>query len=104
MEVEAPVEQAAIVGGRGRQLAVSRDGSSQRNIEVKVTTDLGKPVRGRDGVVGWMRDHEAVTKKVSGSAYVNSCYVICFVAGINLTTTSVIVTISSVTIFNRDSV
>ena len=74
--VEVPVDQAAIVGGRGRQLDVCRDGSRQRTVEVKVTDDLGRPVRGKDGVVGWMRDHEAVTKKVSGSFYVKSCYVI----------------------------
>ena len=103
MVVEAPVEQAAIVGGRGRQLAVSRDGSSQCNIEVKVTTDLGKPVRGRDGVVGWMHDHEAVTKKVSGNVYVNSCYTLYFVAGINFATTSIFVTITSIIVLDRDS-
>ena len=102
--VEAPIDQSAIVGGRGNQLDLCRDGSRHGTVEVKVTGDLGRPVRGRDGVVGWMRDHEAVSKKVSGSTYVINCYVVCFVAGIHLATTSVIVTISSVTIFNRDSV
>ena len=102
--VEAHIDQAAIVGGRGNQLDVCRDGSGHRTVEVKVTGDLGRPVRGRDGVVGWMRDHEAVSKKVSGSTYVINCYVICFVAGIHLAITSFFVTISSVTIFNLDSV
>ena len=74
--VEVPVDQAAIVGGRGRQLDVCRDGSRQLIVDVKVTNDHGRPVRVKDGVVGWMRDHEAVTKKVSGSFYVKSCYVI----------------------------
>ena len=81
-----------------------RDGSRQRTVEVKVTDDLGRPVRVKDGVGGWMRDHEAVTKKVSGSFYVKSCYVICFFTGIYLAITSYFVTISSVNIFNRYSV
>ena len=102
--VEAHMDQAAIVGGRGNQLDVCRDGSRHGTVEMKVTGDLGRPVRGSIGVIGWMHDHEAVTKKVSGSFYVNSCYVICFVAGIHLATTSVFVTISSVTVFDRDSV
>ena len=102
--VEAHLDQAAIVGGRGNQLDGCRDGSRHRTVEVKVTGDLGRPVRGRNGVVGWMRDHQAVSKKVSGSTYVINCYVICFVAGIHPATTSVFVMISSVTVFNRYSV
>ena len=46
------------MGGRGRPLA-------EQTVEVKVTADMGKPVRGVQGVVGWMRDHGAVSKKVS---------------------------------------
>ena len=101
---EAPLDQLAIVGGRGNQLDISRDGSRHRTVEVKVTGDLGRPVRGRDGVVGWMRDHEAVSKKVSGSTYVINCYVIYFVAGVYLTSTGIFVTITSVTVVYRYSV
>ena len=53
------------MGGRGWQLAKPREGSSQQSVEVKVTTDWGKPVKGKQGVVGWMRDHGAMSKKVS---------------------------------------
>ena len=92
------------MGGRGRQLDVCRDGSRQRTVEVKVTDDLGRPVRGRDGVIGWMHDHEAVSKKVSDSTYVINCYVICFVAGVYITSTSIFVSLASVTVVYRYSV
>ena len=52
------------MGGIGRQLEASREGRSQQ-VEVKVTTDQGWPVKGPNGVVGWMKDHQVVSKKVS---------------------------------------
>ena len=72
---EAPIELSDIVGGRGNQLDVSGGGSRHGSVEVQVTGDLGRPVRGSNGVIGWMRDHEAVSKKVSGSTYVINCYI-----------------------------
>ena len=56
------------MGGRGRSLAerrVEASLNSQQTVKVKVTADWGKPVRGAQGVVGWMREHGAVSKKVS---------------------------------------
>ena len=56
------------MGGRGWPLVERRDEAqptNQQSVEVKVTADWGKPVRGKQGVVGWMRDHGAVSKKVS---------------------------------------
>ena len=74
--VEVPVDQVAIVGGSGKQLDVCRDGSREVIVVVNVSDGFGRPVRVKDVVVGWMRDHEAPTKKVSGSFYVKSCFVI----------------------------
>ena len=98
---ETPIELSAIVGGRGNQLDIVRGGSCHGSVEEQVTGDLGRPVRGSNGIVGWMHDNEAANKKVSGITYVVSCYVICFFAGIYLAITSYFVTISSVNIFNR---
>ena len=58
--VEAHVDQAAIVGGSGRQLDVCRDGSRQLIVDVNVSDGFGRPVRVKDVVVGWMRDQHSV--------------------------------------------
>ena len=71
----AVVEDADILGGRGRQLDVAREGRSQQQVEVKVTTDQGKPVKGPNGVVGWMKDHEMVSKKVSYKVEIVCCFI-----------------------------
>ena len=102
--VEASIDQSAIVGGRGNQLDLHRDGSRHGTVEVQVTGDLGRPVRGSNGVIGWMRDHKAVSKKVSGITYVINCYVICSVAGVYITSTSVFVSLASVTVINQYTV
>ena len=98
MGLQAPVEQVDIVDGRGRQLTASREGSGRKRVEVKVTSDLGKPVRGRDGVVGWVSDYGAVSKKVSGKVIVDYCFTTFFVAGFNLTTASIIFTIATISL------
>ena len=85
-EVPAPVEQAKIVGGRGRHLVVSREGSSRRRVEVKVTLDLG-----------------AMSKKVSGNVFVDCSYTLYFVAGFNFATTRVLLTGATIVILHRDS-
>ena len=43
----------------------SSSGQSRPSVEVKVETEWGKPMKGKQGIVGWMRDHGAVSKKVS---------------------------------------
>ena len=49
-----------MVGGRGWPLEESR-----QTVEVTVKREMGKPVKGKDGVVGWMNDYGgAVSKKV----------------------------------------
>ena len=48
-------------------------GSSSQSVEVKVETEWGKPVKGKQGIVGWMRDHGAVSKKVSEIVLID-CY------------------------------
>ena len=58
--VEVPVDQVAIVGGSGKQLDVCRDGSRQLIVDVNVSNDLGRPVRVKDVVVGWMRKQHPV--------------------------------------------
>ena len=56
--------QAELVGGRGWPLQ-SCSGQARPSVEVKVEAEWGKPVMGKQGIVGWMRDHGAVSKKVS---------------------------------------
>ena len=58
--VEAPVDQAAIVGGSGRQLDVCRDGSRQLIVDVNVIDGCGILVKVKDVVIGWMREQHPV--------------------------------------------
>ena len=91
---------SAIVGGRGNQLDIVRGGSRHGPVEEQFTGDIGRPVRGSNGVVGWMRDHEAANKKVSGITFVVNCYVICFVAGVCITSSSFVISLASVTAYD----
>ena len=48
------------MGGRGWPLE-----ESSQTVKVTVKREVGKPVKGKDGVVGWMTDYGgAVSKKV----------------------------------------
>ena len=49
-----------MVGGRGWPL----EERSQQTVEVEIKRDMGKPVKGKTGVVRWMSDYGAVSKKV----------------------------------------
>ena len=49
-----------MVGGRGWPL----EERSLQTVEVQIQRDMGKPVKGLDGVVGYMHDYGAVSKKV----------------------------------------
>ena len=60
----ATVTQSEVVGGRGWPMHSSR-GQVSPNLQVKVETEWGQPVKGREGIVGWMRSHGEVSKKVS---------------------------------------
>ena len=91
------------MGGRGRQLAAPREGSSQQTVEVKVTSDMGKPVKGKNGVVGWMRDHGAVSKKVSYKVLIDCCFTSLLIAGVNFATAGFVIITSPLVILCRDS-
>ena len=60
----AAVTQSEVVGGRGWPIQ-SSGGQAKPSLQVKVETEWGKPVKGREGIVGWMRSHDEVSKKVS---------------------------------------
>ena len=50
----------------GRWWPIQRSGGQGKpSLQVKVETEWGKPVKGKEGIVGWMRSHDAVSKKVS---------------------------------------
>ena len=59
----------------------SREGQRQQ-VEVKVTTDQGRPVKGPNGVVGYMKDHQVVSKKVSYKVEVDYCFISLLIVGI----------------------
>ena len=59
------------MGGRGFPLARPGD-QAQPTLQVKIEAGMGKPVKGRDGIVGWMRDHGEVSKKVRDIIIVSS--------------------------------
>ena len=59
------------MGGRGWPLERS-GGQAQPTLQVKIEAGMGKPVKGRDGIVGWMRSHGEVSKKVSDIIIVRS--------------------------------
>ena len=59
----------------------SREGQRQQ-VEVKVTTDQGRPVKGPNGVVGYMKDHQVVSKKASYKVEVDCCFISLLIVGI----------------------
>ena len=73
---EIPLSLDSIVGGRGNSLDTVRSGSRDGLVEEPVSGSIGRPVKGNNGIVGWMYDHEAADSKVSGVTFVVSCYVI----------------------------
>ena len=67
------------MGGRGWPL----QGSSSQSVEVKVESEWGKAVKGKEGIVGWMRDHGAVSKKVNETVMIG-CYLSLFVLQVSI--------------------
>ena len=102
-ERQAVVKVADILGGRGRQLEASREGRSQQHVEVKVTTDQGKPVKGPNGVVGWIKDHEVVSKKVSYKVAIDCCFISQFIAGVNFATVPFLICARTISILCRST-
>ena len=101
---EAPVAVSTIVGGRGTELDTARGRTDHGLEEDQITGNRGRPVKGSNGIIGWMHDHEAADKKVSGITFVFNCYVIYFVAGVCITSSSFVISLASVTINDRYTV
>ena len=81
MEGEASVS----VGGRVANLeapVVVRDLDGVSGGTTTVTGNLGRPVRGSHGIVGYINDFEAGTRKVGDLTFVFTCYVMLFIIGI----------------------
>ena len=57
------VSQSEVAGGRCWPIQ-SSGGQAAATLQVNFETDWGKPVKGKEGIVGWMRSHEP-SKKVS---------------------------------------
>ena len=55
------VTQSEVVGDRGWPVNIS-EGRDSPQLQVKVESEWGQPVKGRDGVVGWMRSPVPVEK------------------------------------------
>ena len=94
------------VGGRVSSLAapvVERDVDVLSSGTPTVTGSLGRPVRGSNGLVGYMNDYEAGTRKVGDLTFVFSCYVILFIAGI-CNSIFCCVTLASVFVNHRNSI
>ena len=102
-ERQAVGKDADILGGRGRQLDVAREGRSQQQVEVKVTADQGRPVKGPNGVVGYMKDHEMVSKKVSYKVEIVCCFISFLIAGVNLATICLVFHTRTVFILRGDT-
>ena len=60
-EMVPAVTQSEVVGGRGWPVSKS-GGRDSPQLQVKVESEWGQPVKGRDGVVGWMRSPVPVEK------------------------------------------
>ena len=59
------------MGGRGWPLE-----ENSQTVKVTVKREMGKPVKGKEGVVGWMTDYGgAVSKKVCGLVSLLSCII-----------------------------
>ena len=59
------------MGGRGWPLT-RPGGQAQPTLQVKIEAGIGKPVKGRDGIVGWMRSYGEVSQKVRDIIIVRS--------------------------------
>ena len=101
---EAPVSLSTIVGGRGRDLDTVSGGTLHGLGEEQLTGNRGRPVKGSNGIVGYMHDFEAADRKVGDITFVFSCYVIHFVAGICITSFGFVITLASIAIHYRNSV
>ena len=67
------------MGDRGRRIEASREGQRQQ-VEVKVTTDQGRRVRGPNGVEGFVEGHQVVSKKVSYKVEIYCCFISLLIA------------------------
>ena len=93
------------VGGRVSNLAapmVERDVDVLSSGIPTVTGSLGRPVRGSNGIVGYMNDFEAGTRKVGDLTFVFSCYVILVIVGI-CKSIFWCVSLASVSLYHRNS-
>ena len=99
-ELEAPVSVPLV----GRDLVGVTGGTATHNLGARpLTGSLGRPVRGSNGIVGYMNDFEAGNRKVGDLTFVFSCYVILFIAGI-CNSIFCCVTLASVLIYYRHPV
>ena len=101
---KAPVSVSLNVGDRGRDLDAVSGGTSHGLGAGQLTGSSGRPVRGGNGIVGYMHDFEAADRKVGDITFVFSCYVIHFVAGICITSFGFVITLASIAIHYRNSV
>ena len=60
-EMVPAVTQSEVVGGRDWPIKKS-GGRDSPQLQVKVESEWGRPINGRDGVVGWMRPPVPVEK------------------------------------------
>ena len=98
---ETPLSPDSTVEGRGNSLETARSESRDSRAEEPASGNSGRPVKGKNGIVGWMTDHEAADSKVSGVTFVVNCYVIYFVAGDCITSFGVIVSLTSVSSLDK---
>ena len=88
------------MGGRGWPLARPRD-EVQPTVEVKIKAGVGRPVKGRDGIVGWMTDFDSVSKKVGDIMLLIHYLNIFHFPGIHISARCLIFTRGSLTYVSR---
>ena len=94
------------MGGRVSDLeapVVGRDLDGVSGGTTTVTGNLGRPVRGSHGIVGYINDFEAGTRKVGDLTFVFICYVMLFIVGI-CNSTNYCVTLATIVIIYRNSI
>ena len=101
---EAPVSLSTIVGDRGRDLDTVSGGTLHGLGEEELTGNRGRPVKGSNGIVGYMHDFEAADRKVGDITFVFSCYVIPFIAGICNSSFSLDIALAPIVIYHRHTV
>ena len=101
---EASVSVPVDVGDRGRDLDAVSGGTSHGLGAGQLTGSSGRPVRGSNGIIGYIHDFEAADRKVGDITFVFSCYVIHFVAGICNSAFVFVITLASIAIYHRNSV